>query len=103
MGLDPFVGPPPLTIADGRTTVESGGVRLLGNIPPAPTTTGVTVKLLVVQEGTTIPARKEAGDPPPETGVTVTPDDVVIIPVTDAVAVTVTAVVVPTEDDPPVV
>ncbi|KZS16336.1 Uncharacterized protein APZ42_017985 [Daphnia magna] len=41
-------------------------------------------------------ARKEAGDPPPETvtGVTVTPDDVVIIPATVAVAVTVTAAVV---------
>lgn len=100
VGLDPLVGGPavPLVIPNGgRTTVESGGVRLLGNTPPGPTTTtGVTVKLLVADEGTTMAARKEAGDPPPETvtGVTVTPDDVVIIPATVAVAVTVTAAVV---------
>lgn len=61
---------------------------------PVPTTTGVTVRLLVVDG---IPARKAAtaaeGDPPPETvtGVTVTPE-AVVMPVTAAVA-TVTAVV----------
>lgn len=83
--LVPAAAAAPLVIAEltGRTTV-SGGVRLLG-IPP-PTTTGVTVRLLVVDG---IGALNAAGDPPPViTGVTVTPD-AVVIPVTATVAVVV--------------
>ena len=83
-GLAPLV---PLVIPAGRTTVN-GGVRLLGMA----TTTGVTVRLLVVDG--TMAALKAAGDPPPVTGVTVTPPEAVVIPVTAAAAVATLNVVV---------
>lgn len=84
VGLAPLV---PLVIPAGRTTVN-GGVRLLGMA----TTTGVTVRLLVVDG--TMAALKAAGDPPPVTGVTVTPPEAVVIPVTAAAAVATLNVVV---------